>query len=124
MYINDYDYLYSDPDDIDEWKWFLQKGEWIRKIDNLKEIEELISKKKEVKVQWVITHSGLEYDTIQLEVKIPIQDGSILYGACGNPRGYEGDPFTLPLDLGIHEAKEGNDSWLPFGIEVAPIIGR
>lgn len=124
-YIDDYDYLYDDPEEIRNWRWFLQKGEWVKEVETEEEAKKLISQRTGISTQWIVTHSGGNYDSVQLEVKMPLEYGSVLYGACGNPTCDLDEPINFPSCLGIpaQEAPEGNDSWLPFGIEVACIVG-
>ena len=54
-----------------------------------------------------------------------MEDGSTLYGACGNPNCDLDKPIHFPpsLDLPAQKAQEGDDTWMPFEIEVAPIVG-
>lgn len=124
--MDEYDYLYHDPKEMDGWRWFLEKEEWVREIKDGKEAEGLVGKRTEVEAQWVCTHSGETYDTVQLEIRMPLGDGSTLYGALGNPNcDLDGRIYFPPcLHIPAQNVKEGEDGWLPFGIEVACIVGR
>ena len=124
-YIDDYDWLRNDPEEMGNWHWFLQKGEWVREVKKEEEVKELIGKRTGTSTQWVVTHSGGNYDSVQLEVMMSLEGGSVLYGACGNPNCDLDEPIDFPPCLGLpaQEVKEGDDSWLPFGIEVACIVG-
>lgn len=124
MTINPYGYLYNSPKEMKDWHWFLQKGGWVKSVEK-EEVKELTGKRKEVSTQWIVTHSGGEYDTIQLEAMMTLDDGSILYGALGNPDCDLTKPVDFPpsLDLPAQKVQEGDDSWMPFDIEVAGIVG-
>lgn len=119
----EYDYLYNDPKEMDSWHWFLQKGEWVREVKKEEEVKALAAKRKSMMAQWVVTHSGGNYDTVQLEVMMPLEDGSTFYGACGNPDDPEDVEFPPCLDIPAQKVKEGDSIWMPFEIEVAPIVG-
>lgn len=125
MTINPYSYLYHNPKEMDDWHWFLQKGDWVKEVKDEEEVKELVGKRSGFVTQWVVTHSGEAYDTIQLEAMMCIDDGSVLYGALGNPDCdlYEPVEFPSSLDLPTQKAQEGDDNWLPFDIEVAGIMG-
>lgn len=103
----------------------MQKGEWVKEITKPQEAKGLIGEKEKAEAQWVVTHSGLEYDTVELQVKMLLHDGSILYGACGNPGSDFDDPIAFPsfLEMPAEVVEEGEDSWLPLGIEVACVLG-
>ena len=122
-YINEYDYLYKNPADMDSWRWFLARDGWAKEITDPKEVEGLAGKKQGVEAQWVKEVIGGSYDTYQLEVKMLIDDGSVLCGGCGNPDCADFPScLNLPADIEVTDVDK-KESWLPFGLCVARIVG-
>lgn len=100
-------------------KWILQNGEWLKPVTSKEELAELLSQKKESRMQKRMVWEGdYDCDIWQLEVRIALKNGMVLYGAMGDyydkskypwldktygscPRKRNRITFDMPLDLNI-----------------------
>ena len=100
-------------------KWILQNGEWLKPINSKKEVAELLSQKKESCMQKRMVWEGdFDCDIWQLEVRIELKNGMVLYGVMDDcydrkdypkldktygscPRKRNQIAFDMPLGLTI-----------------------
>ena len=100
-------------------KWILQNGEWFKPVKAKEELKELLSEKKESRMQRRMVWEGdYDGDIWQLEIMVVLKNGMTLYGVMDDyyeckdypwldktygscPRKRNKITFHMPVDLSI-----------------------
>jgi hypothetical protein len=100
-------------------KWLLQNGEWFKPVKSDEELNTLLGQKKESRMQRAVIWEGdFDNDISQIEVRILLKNGMVLYGVMDD-RFNRSDYLSLYKKYGSCPRKRNKTAFdMPLGLNI------
>lgn len=100
-------------------KWLLQNGEWFKPVKSDEELSTLLGQKKESRMQRAVIWEGdFDNDISQIEVRILLKNGMVLYGIMDDLFN-RSDYLSLDKKYGSCPRKRNKTTFdMPMGLNI------